>query len=162
MKNKIKTIKEKCIEANPKIERRNNYIVDEYFGEIARLPITEDWFNFATEQVKDLAREVLYAYIQSPITLPDVLLAVKENKKPYIPRYECEECKCFLSEKEVVEEGAPISGYWTAGIKCGHPVEIVYRFLDSDIAEVVNLWNLKETLDNQSDECKNFLYDLLK
>ena len=137
---KIKYIRERCIEANPEI-------VELKFG--CRIKITE--INYTDTVVAHLQSErelkTYYSYrvlvddiekiIGRPIRLADVLLAIekRQGEAEYIVTADGH----FLQNLSVSEVG-------------------FYTYEATKF-----YWNLKDNnLENQSEECKNFIYELLE
>ena len=70
---KIQKIREVCIKANLEIENRNDYIIDDFTNQLSQAPITEDWFNSASEDIRNVMKDILYGCVSPVISLEDIL-----------------------------------------------------------------------------------------
>ena len=66
-------ILEKVKEVVPEFEQSNDYIVDKIISDLQQMPITQDWWNFADEQIQNFTKQAMYAHTSRPIQLSDIL-----------------------------------------------------------------------------------------
>lgn len=108
-------ILEKVKEVVPEFEQSNDYIVDKIISDLQQMPITQDWWNFADEQIQNFTKQAMYAHTSRPIQLVDIMRVI-EKKDPHF----YVTCAGEIVDARLFEFDTAIRAEWNLSLDWAH------------------------------------------